>query len=163
MSFLGSFFSKFSNTSIVNTNGSGLSSVTLNGKTYHIKGNNISIQNNDIFVDGVKFGGNTDEPSQKEIDVAQKIEVHIHPDSKGNVPDITAAHVPVTVHGSAKSVFNSNGLITVQQNVEGNVQTSNGEIKVGGNVGGNATTSNANIKAKAVLSRCSTSNGNIYL
>jgi hypothetical protein len=134
----------------------------MNGKTYQIKGNNISIQNDEIFVDGVKFGGNADEPSQKEIDLAKKFEVHIHPDSKGNVPDITAANVPVTVHGSAKSVFNTNGLITVQQNVEGNVQTSNGQIHVGGNVGGNATTSNANIKAKAVLSRCSTSNGSIY-
>lgn len=114
------------------------------------------------MVDGKPYGDEDNEASRKDLELANKIEIHIHPDGKGNTPDIEASSAPITVHGNAGEVTTSNATVHVGRDVTGDVETSNGAITVNGDVHGNAQTSNANIRAKAVAGKCKTSNGDIY-
>jgi hypothetical protein len=158
-SSIGGSFSGNSTVSIGSFSSAGQGICRINGIEYKFPGGkDISIQNGVLLVDGQSY----QEADAESMLLAEKIEIHIHPDATGIVPDVTASCVPIVVHGNARDVQTSNASVTVDQNVLGDVETSNGKITVNGNISGNATTSNASIHAKAVAKLCHTSNGNIY-
>lgn len=170
MSFLSNLFSVGGSTSsVVNMSAGHGSSVCVNGKTYHIpNGRSISVVNGTIYVDGKVW--NTDDAQNKalsnDLTIASKIEIHIHPDAKGNIPDVSSETNQIIVHGNAKSVRSGTGNIHVQGNsgktqsstgdiqidgyVTGDVTNSTGDVRIGGDVHGTAETSTGDIHAKRI-------------
>ena len=96
----------------------------------NIKGNNVSIINNKIFVDGKEIG-----TEEKEINIIVE----------GNLDKLEVDCCnSIKVNGVTKDVEVSNGNITINGDVKGNVNNING-----------------NIIAKVINGNCKTKNGDI--
>lgn len=104
----------------------------INGVKYN--GNNISVVNGVVTIDGKRVDNLPDQPV---------INIIIEGDVSGSVSNDSG---DIKVTGSAGSVKSSNGNITIGGSADSSVQTTNGNIKVRGNVKGNATTVNGDIK-----------------
>ena len=106
--------------------------VKINGKTY--KGNNVSMINNKIFIDG-KEVTDTDDDS-KVINI--KIE--------GNIETLNIDTCDkLDVIGECGIINSKNGNVVINGNVSGDVTNKNGNI-VCGNVSGDVDNKNGNIK-----------------
>ena len=103
--------------------------ITVNGKTY--KGNNISISNGVVVIDGKRY----DDKDAKNINISVV----------GNLEslDVDSCEM-IMITGDVGTVETVNGNVKCG-NVNGNVKTTNGNIKAG-DIHGKATTSNGNIK-----------------
>lgn len=111
-------------TTIFSTNGS----VTVNGVTY--KGNNISIKNGKVIIDGKTVS----EETQLTINV------------EGNVTDLQMGSGDLNIQGNVDGkVAVDSGNIQIGGNVIGNVKSNCGNITVHGTVGGNVKTDCGNI------------------
>jgi hypothetical protein len=169
MSFLNNIICSGGSSSVMNMSAKHGSTVHVNGKTHRIPdGRSISIVNGTIYVDGKVW--NTDDAQNKALSsdmaIANKIEIHIHPDAKGNVPDISSETNQIVVHGNAKKVRSGTGKIHIQGNsgqaesstgnvqidgyVTGDVTTSTGNINIAGDIHGSAESSTGNIRAKQI-------------
>ena len=118
----------------INIKGSKLGNGTViigrNIKNSSIKGNSISIINNKIFVDG------------KEIETEEKV-INIIVEGNLDKLEVDCCN-SIKVNGVTKDVEVSNGNITINGDVKGNVNNING-----------------NIIAKAINGNCKTINGDI--
>lgn len=103
----------------------------------HINGNNITINNGKIIVDGVEYKHSSGRPV---------IINHIHVD--GNVEKLDVGQGNVYITGSTGSAKSSQGSIEIGGDVHGDVKTSQGNIDVEGSVAGSATTSMGNVTIK---------------
>lgn len=99
----------------------------------HIKGNNISIHNGKIIVDGVEY-------SNDKHTIIEKIFID------GNVTKLTVDAGNVYVNGVAGDVEVDAGNIEVKGNVMGAVETYVGNITVSGNVAGDVSTDYGNVR-----------------
>jgi hypothetical protein len=105
--------------------------VTINGKTY--KGNNVSMINNKVFIDGKEVTG--DDSDSKVINI--KIE--------GNIETLSIDSCDkLDVIGDCGVVNSKNGNISISGNVNGDVTNKNGNISCG-NVSGDVDNKNGNI------------------
>ena len=118
----------------INIKGSKLGNGTViigrNIKNSSIKGNSISIINNKIFVDG------------KEIETEEKV-INIIVEGNLDKLEVDCCN-SIKVNGVTKDVEVSNGNITINGDVKGNVNNING-----------------NIITKAINGNCKTTNGDI--
>jgi hypothetical protein len=104
--------------------------IQINGKTY--KGNNISMNNGKILIDGKAVEGHEDE---KVINVTVN----------GNINSLAIDDCEeIKITGECGAVTSKNGNIVVKGNVTGDAISKNGNI-VCSNVGGSAETKNGNI------------------
>ena len=96
----------------------------------NIKGNNVSIINNKIFVDGKEIG-----TEEKEINIIVE----------GNLDklEVDCCNL-IKVNGVTKDVEVSNGNITISGDVKGNVNNINGNI-IAKVINGNCKTKNGDI------------------
>ena len=96
----------------------------------NIKGNNVSIINNKIFVDGKEIG-----TEEKEINIIVE----------GNLDKLEVDCCnSIKVNGVTKDVEVSNGSITISGDVKGNVNNVNGNI-IAKVINGNCKTKNGDI------------------
>ena len=96
----------------------------------NIKGNNVSIINNKIFVDGKEIG-----TEEKEINIIVE----------GNLDKLEVDCCnSIKVNGVTKDVEASNGNITISGDVKGNVNNINGNI-IAKVINGNCKTKNGDI------------------
>ena len=99
----------------------------------NIKGNNVSIINNKIFVDGKEIG-----TEEKEINIIVE----------GNLDKLEVDCCnSIKVNGVTKDVEVSNGNITISGDVKGNVNNINGNI-IAKVINGNCKTKNGDILCK---------------
>lgn len=104
--------------------------ITINGKSF--KGNNVSIINNEVIIDGKK--ANSDDDS-KIINIS----------IDGNIESLNVDYCEkIEVVGECESVSSKNGNIAIQGNVSGDVTNKNGNI-ICRNVGGDASTKNGDV------------------
>jgi len=106
--------------------------VNINGKTY--RGNNISINNNIVIIDGKRV----DEDDQKMINIT------IYNIESIKVDVCNSLVVKGTVGGNVETM---SGDIDITGEVKGNVTTSSGDVSCG-NIHGDVTTSSGDIKFK---------------
>ena len=128
-----------------------MSQITINGVTISNKGNNISIINGRIMVDGI----NVTPENQKEIkievigdlnslscDMCQELVV------RGDVRDLTSISGDVEVKGEVRgNVETTSGDVTCG-NIGGHVETTSGDVDCEGNIGEKVSTVSGNIKYK---------------
>jgi len=108
--------------------------VTVNGRTFsNLSGNNISINNGMVMVDG-KVLEDGDFSEAKVINVTVE----------GNCGDVTTAQGDIHCN-NCRDVKTSQGSINIKGNASGNVKTSMGSIQISGSVTGNVKTSMGNI------------------
>lgn len=106
--------------------------ITVNGKTY--KGNDVSVKNNEIYIDG------------KLVDKATTIEITIN----GDVGKIDNGAGDITINGNVTgNVSNDVGDIKCG-NVGGNISNDVGDIECG-NVEGKVSTSVGDVRRKKIL------------
>ncbi len=106
------------------------SQVTINGKSYF--GNNISVSNNKVYIDGKEAT-----PGEDKV-----INISI----EGNVESLSVDGCDhVTVSGSAGSVKTLSGNVNIKGDVSGDANTMSGNLSCG-NVGGSVKTMSGNIR-----------------
>lgn len=141
------------------------STVQVNGKTYHIpNGRSISVVNSTIYVDGKVWSADDTQNKTltQDLAIASKIELHIHPDAKGNTPDVSSEMNQVIVHGNVRNATASSGNIQIDGYATGNVTSSSGDITIGGDVHGSSSSSSGDIKIGGdVHGSAETSSGDI--
>lgn len=121
-----------------------MSKITINGKTF--VGNNISIKNSKIMIDGVEVVS----PSEKEIN----IEIH------GNVEQINVdVCEEIKVNGDVKILKTTSGDVDATGNV-GTITTTSGDVKCG-DVEGSVTTISGDVTCKTLYGGASTVSGDI--
>jgi len=104
--------------------------ITINGKTY--KGNNLTISNNEVYIDGKKADQQDD---------AKTININI----EGNIEAVNVDYCDkIEVVGECGLVSSKNGNIQIKGNVSGDVTNKNGNI-ICRNVGGDAETKNGDV------------------
>ena len=103
--------------------------ISINGKTY--KGNNVSVINGQVYIDGVKKVAS----EEKVINITIEGDIN---ELKVDVCD------KLEVTGNCHTVNSTNGNIQVKGNVSGDVTNKNGNI-ICKEVGGDATTKNGNV------------------
>jgi hypothetical protein len=104
--------------------------VTINGKNY--KGNNVSVINNEVFIDGKRADQTED---------AKVINITI----EGSIQELDVDYCDkLEITGDCGSVTSKNGNIQVKGNVSGDVTNKNGNI-VCRDVGGDAETKNGDV------------------
>lgn len=101
---------------------------TINGRSY--SGNNITIKNGEVYVDGVRQADLPD--GEREVIVS------------GDVVSVSSESGGITIHGSAASVKTTNGSVKCGD-VSGSVSTVNGNITAS-TIGGNASSVNGNVR-----------------
>lgn len=110
-----------------------MSSIIINGKSYN--GNNITIKNGDIIIDG-----NNIEIDSKNINIIVNGDI--------DKLDITSCN-SLEIKGDVNSIKTTSGDINCG-NIKGDVNTISGDIKVDGNIYGNTKTVSGDIKYKKV-------------
>lgn len=119
----------------------------INGQAFHTEGNNLSIADNKVYVDGKLV---TDLSGIK----SNNITVHVY----GNVGDLKATG-DVSVEGDVGSIETASGDVKVKGSVTGDCKSSSGDIIVGGDVSGSCTSMSGDIKADKINGSCSTMSG----
>lgn len=103
--------------------------IIVNGKTYH--GNCITVNNNNIIIDGVNVT-----PDGKEINITVD----------GNINELkvdVANNIKIT--GNVTNIQTKSGDVDVSGNVTGSIQTTSGDVDCG-TVGGSIKTMSGDIK-----------------
>jgi hypothetical protein len=119
--------------------------ITINGKTY--SGNNLTISNNKIIIDGVEING---------MEEAKEINVVI----TGNINSINlGAAKSFIVNGTVGDISTGSGDVTCE-NVTGSVNTASGDVDCK-NIGGNVKTSSGDVNAETINGSVNTVSGNI--
>lgn len=106
--------------------------IKINGKSFP-SGNNISIVNGVVYIDGKKAESN------------EKV-INIIVDGSINKLEVDMCDT-ISVNGNCNTVSTTNGDISVSGDVLKNVSTTNGDVDCG-NVGGKIKTTNGDIKYK---------------
>ena len=106
--------------------------ISINNKKINVVGNNITISNGKVIVDG------------KEV---------------SDLSEIEGKQITINIEAKVDSLSVDNGIVNAKD-VGGDVVTKNGNIQCS-NVQGNVTSKNGNIKANTVHGDCETKNGNI--
>ena len=114
-----------------------MNTVIVNGNSFSIVGNDISITNGKIFVDGNDYTPET-----------KTINIQIHGDIKNFQSDYSSS---IKVVGNVEDLSSTNGDISVEGNV-GSISSTNGDIDCD-DVGGNVKTVNGDIKYKGTNDR----------
>jgi hypothetical protein len=109
-----------------------ISKVTINGRYINLTGQNVSITDNGIYVNGKPI---------EEFDESQVPVLRIEITS--NVESLTTENGEVTVNGRVGTVVSKNGNVNCQT-VEGNVESKNGNVMCG-KIMGDCDTKNGNI------------------
>ena len=108
--------------------------ISINGVKY--KGNNISISNGNVLIDGKRMVDGKDIPK---ISIVINSDIdHLEVDSCDSIK----------VTGSVYKLKSVNGDVTVKGNVLDGITTVNGDVRCG-NVGGKVSTVNGDIKNKS--------------
>lgn len=107
--------------------------ITINGVRY--SGNNISINNNEVRIDGVN--------------VTPKDTLNVNIIVDGNIESIEGA-ADVKVLGDADSVSTLSGDVEIGGNVNKNVKTMSGDVKVDGHISGNVKTMSGDISSRKI-------------
>jgi len=105
--------------------------VHINGKSY--PGNNVTMINRKVFIDGKEIIG---EETEKEI--LFKIQ--------GNLESLEIESGSVEVSGDVGTLEITSGNVKISGDVKGSVDLTSGNIKVQGKIEGNASVSCGNIK-----------------
>jgi DUF4097 and DUF4098 domain-containing protein YvlB len=105
------------------------STVTINGQTY--SGNNVSIVNDLVFVDGVAQGQTLVGP----------ITVTVN----GDVQQLETVSGDIEVHGNVGTLSTTSGDVDVSLDVKGGVTTVSGDVEVAGSVAGDINTVSGDI------------------
>jgi len=113
--------------------------IIINGKKY--TGNNLSISNNEVFIDGKRM---EDDEDSKSITIQVE----------GNIETITADYCDsMSITGTCGNVTSKNGNIDVIGDVLNDVTTKNGNIHCG-HVAGDVETKNGNITKSNQVPTC---------
>lgn len=119
--------------------------IVINKNKY--SGNNISIRNNRVIVDG-----NDVTPETKEIII----------NVEGNLENLDVEYAnKITITGDVGEVRTSSGDIEVSGVIKGNISTSSGDVECDGDVGGHINTSSGDVKCGNVNGNVKTMSGNI--
>jgi DUF4097 and DUF4098 domain-containing protein YvlB len=108
--------------------------ITINGRKTTFSGQNITITNGKVIIDGKE--ANVDEFA---TDKVFNIVVH------GDVDSISGEFTDVTVEGSAGTISTISGDVEVNGDVDGNIKTVSGDVDVNGDVDGNVSTVSGDI------------------
>lgn len=130
------FLSKFTNTNS--------SSITVNGRTF--KGNNVSIVNGKITVDG------------KEVDMPEEKQIHIRID--GDIGSLNLDCGEIEVSGDVGNLVSRCGNVTVGGDVKGEATLNMGDLECE-NVFADVQVDMGNVKASTIHGAVSTKMGNI--
>jgi hypothetical protein len=123
-----------------------MSSITINGVTY--SGNNISIKNNRVFIDGVEAKSDA---NCKEINIQVS----------GNINELKVDSCnKISVTGSVASIETTSGDVVCGP-VTGSITTVSGDVECEGNIGGNVGTTSGDVKAKSITGNTRTVSGDI--
>lgn len=109
--------------------------IVINGKTYRGNGQNITINNGKVMIDGRDV---TPDDNGKEI--------NIHIDGYVNELNVDVCD-NVSLNGEAKNIKTKSGDINIAGNVIGNVKTMSGDVNCE-NVSGNVSTMSGDIKKR---------------
>ena len=112
--------------------GKGNGTVSVNGQTY--SGNNVSIINNRVWIDGVEQTDNT-LPSTGIIQVTVN----------GDVEKVETLSGDITVTGNTGAVSTSSGDVEIEGSAQGSVTTMSGDVRVRGSIGGSVSTMSGDI------------------
>ena len=123
----------------------------INGKIYPNIHGVVTINNNQILVDG--------KPLEDLHDINEKT-INITIDGNVEALDVTNCS-NITVSGDVKKIKTGHGDITIGGNVNGDVKTGHGDIECN-NVEGDVSTGFGDIRCGDVKGRVSTHNGNVY-
>lgn len=129
---------------------SGTSRITINGVRYESSGGSVQINGDDVFIDGKKMTGKN--TSSKILNIT----------IEGDVKDISLASCKeLTINGNVDGDIDvMDGYITVNGDVGGDVDTQNGDVACG-NVDGDIDTMNGNVTCGNVRGSIDTMNGSI--
>jgi len=111
--------------------------VMINGQTF--TGNDISISNGSVYIDGALIG------NQGQFQNVPKIEVSIQ---QSEIYSVQTGSSDISITGSAGKLNTGSGDITVHGNVWADIQTGSGNVSAW-DVSGNIKTSSGDIKAKS--------------
>lgn len=110
--------------------------VSVNGKRLSVSGQDISIVNDQIIVDGKvldldEYGKNT-----KVFNIV----------IEGDVQSVSGAFADIKVTGNVGSASSTSGDVTVDGDVTGSVNSVSGDVRVNGSISGNVSTVSGDIK-----------------
>jgi hypothetical protein len=108
------------------------STVSINGQTY--SGNNVSIINGNVVIDGNKQD--------------QVLEGPISVVVNGNVDRVETTSGDVDVTGSTGTVSTMSGSVTCGGNISGDVSTMSGSVRCDGSIGGSVETMSGSIRSR---------------
>lgn len=117
--------------SIMNIQTKSTSKITINGQSFY--GNNVSMVNNKITVDG------------KVVEMS-----------------VNTIQCNIVIEGDADTVRNSTGDIVIQGSVKCDVHNSVGDVTIHGDVTGDVSTSTGDVRCGNVTGKVKTSVGDIY-
>jgi len=123
------------------------SHISINGDSI-ITGKNMSIINDDIYIDGVK------------INVKDLKEINVTIIGDVEKLDIAACK-SITINGNCNKIDTISGNVKVEGYVKDKVGTTSGNINVRGNIGGNVDTISGDVTASTIMGKCSTMSGDI--
>jgi|TARA_R110000851_G_scaffold47424_1_gene115033 hypothetical protein len=131
---------------VQNVSSYGKSTITINGKSY--VGNNVTVRNNKVIVDGKVW----DDKDTKEINITI--------DGSVDQLEVDAAN-QIKVNGNVNKLRTSSGDVEVSGNVEAGITTSSGDVEIGGTVGGNVKTMSGDVECGKVSGSVSSMSGDI--
>lgn len=112
-----------------------MSTITINGNTY--SGNNITVVNGKVIIDGVDFT-----PDSKEINISVA----------GDIAELRVDSCnKLNVQGNAGNINTKSGDVEIGGDVSGNVQSMSGDVDVSGSIGGSVSTMSGDIKYRKNL------------
>lgn len=111
------------------------STFIVNGKKLQVSGNNISVVNGQVFVDGRQVD------VEAEVGVSAVYNIVV----QGSVEEVSGDFANIEVTESAGSVSTMSGRVEIGGNVEGSVSTMSGRVEISGSVKGNVSTMSGKI------------------
>jgi hypothetical protein len=115
-----------------------------------VSGNNISVINGVIYVDGKKQELGQENPAVINITVENSV----------STISVDVANT-ITAKSYVGNVYTQSGDIQVDGDVDGDVNTASGNVTIGSYVTGNVKTVSGNIKAGSIQGNASTLSGNV--
>ena len=137
----------FKNNTTTSVSMFGSSTVRINGKTY--KGNNITVKNDVVYIDGKKVDDKNNTSKTITIEVV------------GDVKEIKTGSGDVNVHGNSGPVKTGSGDVDIHGEVSGSVTTMSGDVEITGDVNDNVTTMSGDIRCKSISGDASSISGDV--